>query len=321
VGALTRTQVASVAVALVVAAGLARMCVGGPDRARARAEPHDADRGATRGDDAPAATFAGAADVEAEPPPDTEVARSRGPVPSPSERAEDSSRPSTSSKAADVEFPRADDHPRGGVAGAVHAAHGVIAPSSSHKFDPGEFVPSEVQPLAFQRTEVTHDALAVCMEVGACPPRTTDGEACARLAPARGDEPARCVTQAGARAYCRWLGGRLPTAAEWVAEATDGDQRRFPWGSEVPSCERAIVRQGCGRGGPWRVCSRPLGHSRTGLCDLVGNVLEWTAEVRDGHAHVMGVDLSVNLGRPLRVSAHEPQPDVGFRCVRELSPE
>ena len=312
-GALNRGLGVGLAAAVMVAAVLARACAGAPVPEVPRTEPHDADRVAARGATEAPATAGDAPALEATAP------SSRVTVPSPAGRAEDSPRHETSSMAA--EPPSPDDRARSGVVDAEHSPSAATTTSSAPRSAPGEFVPSEVQPLAFQRTEVTHDELAACVEAGACPARTLGGEACADLTSARGDEPARCVTHAGARAYCRWLGARLPTAAEWVAEATDGGLRRYPWGAEPPSCERSIVRGGCGRGGPWPVCSRPLGHSRTGLCDLIGNVLEWTAEVRDGHARVMGVDLSVNLGRPLWIMAHEHQPDVGFRCVRELRPE
>ncbi len=62
------------------------------------------------------------------------------------------------------------------------------------------------------RREVTNEQYRRCVEAGACSlPRHTD----AYDDPARADEPVTAITWYQAVDYARWVGGRLPTEAEW----------------------------------------------------------------------------------------------------------
>ena len=108
-------------------------------------------------------------------------------------------------------------------------------------------------------------------ETGHTPPQDwVDG-----LYPAnRGDHPVVWVTCEDAEAYARYIGGRLPTFAEWQYAARGADDRLFPWGHDIdkPRCNTAEL----GAGTTTPVVSFRDGSSLFGCYDMVGNVWEWT---------------------------------------------
>lgn len=92
------------------------------------------------------------------------------------------------------------------------------------------------------------------------------------------DHPVTETTWAGALAYCRWRGGRLPTEAEWEAAARGADMRPYPWGSEPPSDRLAFTSGRTGVTAP--VGSRPDGASPLGVLDMSGSLAEWTSSLK-----------------------------------------
>ena len=150
--------------------------------------------------------------------------------------------------------------------------------------DSNERPPHEVTLEAFElaRTEVTVGQYESCVKSGACG-ETKAGGACNYGARDRFDDPVTCATWHQAQAFCEWAGGRLPTEAEWEYAARGGGRDvPYPWGSDPPTCARAVMNDGqangCGRDGTWPVCSLESGRTPQGLCDMAGNVWEWVAD-------------------------------------------
>ena len=149
------------------------------------------------------------------------------------------------------------------------------------------------------------------------------------------------VTWFGAKAYCEFFGGRLPTEVEWEKAARGTDGRPFPWGDEIKP-ENANyysshdlfekIVGGLGDTTPvgfyngktydgYKTIDSP---SPYGLYDMAGNVWEWTGDVyEDAHYRYMRggskADFAYNLRTWTRNNATpvHHSPNVGFRCVRD----
>jgi formylglycine-generating enzyme required for sulfatase activity len=137
--------------------------------------------------------------------------------------------------------------------------------------------PREVYLDAFwiDQTEVTVGQYRACVDAGVC---STPRQSSSATRPdyffggAFDDYPVLWVTWDDAVTYCRWVGSRLPTEAEWEMAARGPDGRIFPWGdSWNESCTNAMNRLGDTR----PVGSYPCGASPYNVLDMSGNVWEW----------------------------------------------
>lgn len=196
---------------------------------------------------------------------------------------------------------------------------------------------------AIDRTEVSVEAYARCMFALQCP---------ALMLPEQGDLPVTGVHHAAAARYCRFVGGRLPSEAEWERAARGGRTRRFPWGRQW---NPAVARHGgltgrdlLGRAlarwvGPGGVDGMDAGRSPYGLLHMAGNVWEWTADYYEpgyygrspgvaprgpsqGTLRVIRGGSFQSTPDQLRVTARRGMApdtaagDVGFRCAYDRVP-
>lgn len=145
-----------------------------------------------------------------------------------------------------------------------------------------------VRPFEMSRSEVTVAQYAACVAAGQCGAPAANIQHCNWGVPGREDHPVNCVSWEQAAQYAAFAGARLPTEAEWEYAASNGGvSPMFPWGNSAPGCGNTVMNAynnfyiGCGNpdGPTMKVCSKPAGNTRHGLCDMPGNVREWVQDI------------------------------------------
>jgi iron(II)-dependent oxidoreductase len=201
------------------------------------------------------------------------------------------------------------------------------------------------------RTEITAIQYSPCVSAGDCEEPTT-GSRYNWMVSGRANHPINGVDWENADAFCAFVGGRLPSEAEWeYAARSEGQDLVYPWGDDEPTCDFCIMNDdelglGCDENRTWAVCSKQDGNTEQGLCDMSGNVYEWMADyyyydyngaptdgsawdvppyeeyadrtIRSGSFQA-GPEITAlrTSGRTLSVET-EQFTDLGFRCARDV---
>lgn len=190
------------------------------------------------------------------------------------------------------------------------------------------------KPFRLAAYETTNAAFRMCVEAEVCLRPERSGE---YGDPSKDLHPVVGVDWEQAGKFCEWLGGRLPTEAEWELAAR-GTFRgyRYPNGNSINHDEANY--EGTTGKDRWDGTS-PVGSfppNNRGLYDMTGNVREWVADIFGNYSGGRATDptgkskgiLRLTRGggwdqkdADLRVSARHPagplaQADaVGFRCL------
>lgn len=190
------------------------------------------------------------------------------------------------------------------------------------------------------REETSQKAYDRCVLAGVCAPSRV-----ATYGPEmrRPEYPVTGVTWAQAQRYCEWVGGSLPTEAQWERAARGRDGRAFPWGRRYDAHlanHANVVGDGEADRAPSLapVTAFSAGKASSGLLNMAGNVWEFT---RDHYAldqyrsnrrvdptgPKQGEDIVIRGGSWLspphqlrvtereRIGENESRIDVGFRCA------
>lgn len=183
----------------------------------------------------------------------------------------------------------------------------VFIPGGEVVFDDYDGSPPktvQVAPFWISRTEVTMGWYTACEAAGAC---TDWGEGGYEggfepfpdgASPEKANNPIWTVSWKDAVKFATWVGGQLPSEAQWERAAWVGGQ--LPWNApwEYPAQWNQAPRlwspycwdgskpdenKACTPTTTAPVCSRAKRGDR--LCDMEGNLAEWTADLYHPHHH------------------------------------
>ncbi len=211
---------------------------------------------------------------------------------------------------------------------------------------PAHFI--SLTPFWIQRTEVSNAAYAECVAAGTCSEPTSTASATRSSYydnPEFANYPLIYVTQPQAQTYCQWIGGRLPTEAEWEFAARYPTHTYYTWGNEAAQAvdNPELANFGKTIGDTTSVTATFAGAGESGLLNMHGNVWEWTADWFDENYYQVSPENNptgpengsekvarggswstsleyISLTNRFNRNPNQGYDNIGIRCVRATMP-
>jgi formylglycine-generating enzyme required for sulfatase activity len=155
------------------------------------------------------------------------------------------------------------------------------------------------------------------------------------------EQPVVAASWAQARDYCRWLGKRLPTEAEWEKAARGERGVKWSWGNAYGPGLANLQGEEDGYQYTAPPGAFPQGRSAYGVYDMAGNVAEWVADWYDPKYYLgapfefpTGPDSGkhrvfrggswndtpsdVRTAKRFTAAPHQTSAVIGFRCAKDV---
>lgn len=214
-----------------------------------------------------------------------------------------------------------------------------VFPMGDRNGEPEEYPERQIalNDFSMDRFEVTNEAYQACTRAKACDPAPyLEDEALGKP-----NHPVVGVTWDDAVRFCKWVGKRLPSEAEWEYAAKGTDHRKWPWEGAFDPKKANTNLPGDFHGRTAPVDAYEAGTSPFGLSQMAGNAAEWTSDYFDptfyrktkesndpagpksGRERVVRGGSYRDSAHTVRVAARRPKiptevdNTIGFRCAKD----